>query len=490
MCGLVGMAGNVSVHKHAKMFKDMLIFDSVRGSDSTGLAIIGFSKHITVEKKLGGPSNLWDWGSSKALNDKGLLKTSPLAIIGHNRAATVGKITTDNAHPFQCDHIVGAHNGTLYDWTDLEGYKENDVDSKSIFQTIAVKGVEYCWKSFRGAAAITWWDSKEETINLVRNKERPLYICYSEGKDCIFWASESWMISIAAQRNSVSLLKKDKTEFYDIFMLNEDELYSFKPTATSITTIDTKKLEKKIYVCPPTAIYRGPKTLGNSGADKPKNDKTKINLDWAVNTVKGSKELRGIFVTLDYPISTFDGHQYIVGNVLNNNGTKGRRIEIFPKTLGEFNEWRSKCEDKSAIYFLGARPRLGKSRNAAIVVDCISIDCSHVHKANPDEMTIPKKVIKVPQNNTSNVVALPKIVKTPPKKSTEMFYGPDHEEYDRVSWWTMVGYITPNYSCTGCDEALDINDHEKLMWYKHAIICPQCQENAVIMNFLTTQVGA
>ena len=40
MCGLVGMAGDI-LQKHEEMFKEMLIYDSIRGFHSTGVAFIG-----------------------------------------------------------------------------------------------------------------------------------------------------------------------------------------------------------------------------------------------------------------------------------------------------------------------------------------------------------------------------------------------------------------------------------------------------------------
>src|SRR3546814_12623264 len=44
------------------------------------------------------------------------------AFIGHNRAATLGKVNGLNAHPFRYDNIMGAHNGTLdtQSWLRLE----------------------------------------------------------------------------------------------------------------------------------------------------------------------------------------------------------------------------------------------------------------------------------------------------------------------------------------------------------------------------------
>lgn len=241
MCGIVGVSGNLYA-KHAKVFRDMLCFDYIRGVDSTGVAVVPMTlgAEPIVEKELGHPGNLWDWNQSQIFDERGLCSTVKRVMIGHNRHATLGRVNVDNAHPFTYDHITGVHNGSLRDWSDLEGYAENEVDSKSIFQTIAAKGIDHCWKNFVGAAALVWWDNKEGTLNLIRNAERPLWMCYNKDGNVLFWASEKWMILAATskERSDIPLmLKKDEegkdTNVYDIFQLKPHHLHTFdQPLST------------------------------------------------------------------------------------------------------------------------------------------------------------------------------------------------------------------------------------------------------------------
>ena len=241
-----------------KVFRDMLIFDQVRGFDSTGVAMVGVGKDPIVEKELDGPDNLWNFGDSQLFDTRGVSKISRRVAIGHNRAATVGKVVKENAHPFTFGHITGCHNGSLEYWDELEKDDNDqrfDVDSKAIFQTIARKGIEHTWKSFYGAAALVWWDSEQETLNFIRNSERPLYMAYSANKDILLWASEDWMIRIAAARHNLTLAKfegsyknrdnQDIKYTYDTFSMRVDTHFAFKVTQNSVAMVEERELEKK-----------------------------------------------------------------------------------------------------------------------------------------------------------------------------------------------------------------------------------------------------
>jgi len=65
-----------------------------------------------------------------------------------------------------------------------------------------------------GAWALVWWDKGEETLNFLRNKERPLWIAFTKSNDTLFWASELWMLEGVLRRNGV--------EYKEPFQLGED----------------------------------------------------------------------------------------------------------------------------------------------------------------------------------------------------------------------------------------------------------------------------
>lgn len=212
MCGLVGMAGVLTAN-HDRAMKSLLIVDSIRGIDSTGIA--GITRHgpdILMAKSVGHAFDLFDQKGY----DKVIARQNR-ALIGHNRWSTVGASTKNNAHPFQFDHIVGAHNGTLTNKYALLDGNFFAVDSQALFNHIDKKGLEDAIAIAGGAWALTFWDSKDETINFLRNKERPLYLCEATDGKSIFWASESWMLTACLSRNDI--------KHTDPWLLKEDEHY-------------------------------------------------------------------------------------------------------------------------------------------------------------------------------------------------------------------------------------------------------------------------
>tara|TARA_Y100000310_G_scaffold344692_1_gene458844 strand:- start:4264 stop:5634 length:1371 start_codon:yes stop_codon:yes gene_type:complete len=199
MCGLVGYAGRYRINRE-RMFKDMLLMDIIRGHHSTGVSLI--SKNFKKTNKITGDAVVL---LQHKLTKKMFKKPSPI-YLGHNRFATTGKINQKNAHPFTFGNITGAHNGTLRGVHLLEDEKKFDVDSKAILNAINKKGIEKTWSLLHGAAALSWYDAKEKSINLIRNHERPLFYAYLEDKlDGVFWASETWILESAAARNKVDI---------------------------------------------------------------------------------------------------------------------------------------------------------------------------------------------------------------------------------------------------------------------------------------------
>lgn len=209
MCGLIGVAGVVGA-KEEKIVKELLIVDSLRGVDSTGIAVVPRGdSDVKVAKKIGHAYELIEHRSfNQAL--AGLHR----AIIGHNRWGTIGRVSSVNAHPFDFDTLVGAHNGTL---TSKWKFKDNnrfDTDSEAMYNHMDQKGLRDTMENMAGAWAMTWWDKDAETINFLRNKERPLWLIYTDDNKQLFWSSELWMLEGVLARNGV------KTK--EAFPLGED----------------------------------------------------------------------------------------------------------------------------------------------------------------------------------------------------------------------------------------------------------------------------
>ncbi len=198
MCGIVAVVGSI-FKKEVSAFHDLLVVDSLRGPHSTGVYVVrGDDDHLVKKALL--PHELMHLPQYKQAFDK-----LPDVAIGHNRWATVGDVNARNAHPFDVGGIVGVHNGTLFNWKKLKDSKDFVVDSECLLHNIAKDGIDAVWAKLEGAATVMWWDKKEKLLNVIRNKERPMYYAKVKGSAVVLFASEHWMLLSCSGRNGVEL---------------------------------------------------------------------------------------------------------------------------------------------------------------------------------------------------------------------------------------------------------------------------------------------
>lgn len=206
MCGLVGLAGDTN-GLWKDVFSELLLIDTMRGPHSTGVGFVGRKdEEFNMAKCMGNPFNLF--GTEPF--EKFMAHAHPQKVLmGHNRYATIGDKTLANAHPFQFEHIMGAHNGTIDKWNlfDLHKSKEYGTDSESLLSSINEWGVKEAIGKAGGAWALTWFDKRDHTINMLRNDKRPLFYAYSEDGCTLVWASESDMIRYVMKRRGKKIME-------------------------------------------------------------------------------------------------------------------------------------------------------------------------------------------------------------------------------------------------------------------------------------------
>jgi hypothetical protein len=222
MCGLVGVF-NKSRHggfnqEQRDTFVTLLLVDTLRGDDSTGAFVVKRNGDLDLAKEASTAGQFlrakeWRELSVTAGNEGACL-------IGHNRKATKGTVKDENAHPFVVDDkIVLVHNGGM--WGDHKKHADVEVDSHAIAHLLHEnETVEKALGKFHGAYALIWYDVVKESVNIIRNKDRPLW--FMETDNAWIWSSERSMLVFAAMRNNLKIVQPP-TELEE-FSLNTFQL--------------------------------------------------------------------------------------------------------------------------------------------------------------------------------------------------------------------------------------------------------------------------
>ena len=224
MCGIVGFITKESTKlavDREKFLRQALIIDTLRGDDSTGVFAVGHEQLFDDGtaywyKQLGGGGEFVDsTGYWENFYDVEQYR----AVVGHNRAATVGAVNTDGAHPFQVGPITLVHNGTLRQThrlptpmhkcmvpTGEEGLPGPvSVDSHAVAYNLANHTVEEVVKSMHGAYTLVWHDARDDSMNIIRNSERPLHMSMSKQQDTLYFMSEAGMLHLLDSRLKLGL---------------------------------------------------------------------------------------------------------------------------------------------------------------------------------------------------------------------------------------------------------------------------------------------
>lgn len=325
MCGLVGMltTGTTS-DTEMKLFKGLLLVDQLRGEHATGVMKISPRKNtVEVIKRA---VNAVDFLAEQEVKDF-LDKDKVNLYVGHNRYATVGdKSAHENAHPFQQDHITLVHNGGVdpYAMSELEGYNDPKVvvDSHMVCMTIAKHGVKKAVEEhLSGAFALIWWDSKERTLNFIRNKDRPLWFAVTT-QGAIVWASEKAFLDVFLERQGKTSGYRTKP-----IMMPVDELNTFKFNDNGILVGNGPEVTPMEFLEIDYPKYRGAagrswweSNAGSTTTSQSGNERSTVELDNAmrVNKILERSNCRlryGSVVTADvYMVSPYQTNR-IYGNV-------------------------------------------------------------------------------------------------------------------------------------------------------------------------------
>jgi glucosamine 6-phosphate synthetase-like amidotransferase/phosphosugar isomerase protein len=239
MCGLFGGASSTLVDIEVDRVIQLGIIAQLRGTDSTGILTQHRASGQAITRIHKDTVNSSVFFEEPAI--KGFIKEKrPYIIAGHCRAATVGEVTVENAHPYYLGKIAGMKNGTIHN---LKGKTKDETDSQAFLRLIQDEGLEAAMHEAQGGGyAACWIDSRNQTLNFVRNGGRPLFLM--KGAGCLYWSSEREMLQLIRDRTSMSF------EYTDIEPVPINTHVSY-----ATNRIMTSEYKKIIEVKPKTTWY-------------------------------------------------------------------------------------------------------------------------------------------------------------------------------------------------------------------------------------------
>ena len=268
MCGLIGVITGKHKKTHEDLFSNGLVVDTIRGKHSTGAVAVQDSDYLYHKAAVPGV----DFIESKQYESllRKLKLNNPAALLGHNRAATVGKVNKCNAHPFEFQNIIGMHNGTLRRKYKLENDGDYETDSETLFDHIKHHGIDDALPKVDGAYCLVWYDEDSNRVYIIRNDERPLFFGKVKDEDTVIYGSEMGMIFWLCDRHNLQL--------EDIYTVETDHLYHFdldakevaKPHIRKINTVSEYPKQQTNYGQYSGNNYTGGRNVntGNQGKGK------------------------------------------------------------------------------------------------------------------------------------------------------------------------------------------------------------------------------
>ncbi len=259
MCGIVGFitkTGEMGKHVKNTFFAEALYINALRGNHSTGMMSLNDDFRWSWNKRAVGASMYLKY---KDFTER---ERDSWCSVGHGRHATVGEINSENAHPFHEGKVILVHNGTIASPHLLNNYDHDiEVDSQQIARSLSKvkpdKAKDVLAK-LTGAYALVWFDSRDQSVNMARNSQRPFHLTMNRTKDVMYFMSDGNMLQTVLGR----INSWDSN--LPIYQLAEKEILKFKKGS----------LVPEVTKVPPFPVggYRAPSSnIPSRSAQKRKN---------------------------------------------------------------------------------------------------------------------------------------------------------------------------------------------------------------------------
>jgi len=185
MCGVCGICFSPRLKQQSatQIFSLLLKENKKRGKDSTGIVYLNKKNAEIYRGFLAG----------NFVGDLLFPRKTTRGFFGHVRYATIGsKTDIRNVHPFETENIVGAHNGTIFNYKWLKRHfnlvTTSDCDSEVIFRLIDQEGVDALKYVIGTFTIVYYYKDKPTEVYALTNGAKPLEFLFYENK-FIAWAS-------------------------------------------------------------------------------------------------------------------------------------------------------------------------------------------------------------------------------------------------------------------------------------------------------------
>jgi hypothetical protein len=211
------------------VIEGLLIANQVRGTDSTGLAAIDYDGHYDIMKYAIEP-----WKFVNRDDTQSMLRTPSPIMMGHTRMTSMGNdITDNNAHPFVEGNVIGAHNGVINNYVQLDHTVR--VDTQAVLRELDKnpEGYDFAFSKVSGSCALTWWDMREPDALFLVAHLNPLAAAIVPRIRTLFWSSVSDHLESAmriAYGNDVDFVEIKQNTIYRV---SADDVYAWQEGAVN-----------------------------------------------------------------------------------------------------------------------------------------------------------------------------------------------------------------------------------------------------------------